>query len=197
MGLREPRRALRGRRKDRDQRGARRGHLHLRARLLPPMTRRRRRRVRVCPSNHLRVALRVGYRGRWQTTTTTRGIISAESGSDGSYDVEHLETILGIRGSVSRTAAFRRHISDAVRRRRSHAASSDSADSDARRSGHQIDAHLSVGGKLSGSVADSHGNTITESNICVDAASKYGAGSTDEHPLETTATRQPKKPGNT
>jgi hypothetical protein len=47
-----------------------------------------------------------------------------------------------------------------------------------------IDAHLSVGGKLSGSVTDSHGNPITESDICVSADRLYGEGSTDEHPYD-------------
>ena len=47
-----------------------------------------------------------------------------------------------------------------------------------------IDAHLAVGGKIAGSVTDSHGNPITTSDICVYATRLYGVGGADEHPYD-------------
>ncbi len=47
-----------------------------------------------------------------------------------------------------------------------------------------IDAHLTVGAKISGSVTDSHGNPITTSDICVSASRIYGSGSPDAHPYD-------------
>ncbi len=47
-----------------------------------------------------------------------------------------------------------------------------------------INAHLTVGGKLAGSVADADAHAITTSDVCVSASRIYEAGSPDLHPYD-------------
>jgi hypothetical protein len=110
-------------------------------------------------------------------------VYSVESASDGSYDLQHLKPSSGYVVEFydcSNPKTYLTQFDGGVATPQSATALTPTLAVPVT----GIDAHLSVGGKVSGSVTDSHGNPITTSDICVDAERIYGEGSPDEHPYD-------------
>jgi Carboxypeptidase regulatory-like domain len=106
-----------------------------------------------------------------------------ESGSDGSYRLQHLEPSIGYVVEFYDCAYPKTYLTqfdgDASEPQTATVLTPTLADPVT-----EVDAHLIVGGKISGSVTDSKKNPITTSDICMYAERVYEPGVTDAHPYD-------------